>query len=49
MVAVALLHGNLKADYYEDNFARDPRIDLLREKMIVEEDKQFSLDYLDAE
>ncbi|RDI48829.1 bifunctional 2-methylcitrate dehydratase/aconitate hydratase [Aquicella lusitana] len=49
MVAVALLHGDLKADYYENTFAKDPRIDQLREKMIVEEDKQFSRDYLDPE
>ena len=49
MVAVALLHGDLKADYYEDEFADDPRIDKLREKMHVEEDKQFSKDYLDPD
>lgn len=49
MVAVALLHGDLKADYYENEFAEDPRIDQLREKMIVEEDKQFTKDYLDPE
>ncbi len=49
MVAVALLHGDLKADYYENEFANDPRIDKLREKMHVEEDKQYSHDYLDPE
>lgn len=49
MVAVALLHGNLTADYYEDSFAQDPRIDQLREKMHIIEDKQFSKDYLDAD
>ncbi|MBV9576802.1 MAG: bifunctional 2-methylcitrate dehydratase/aconitate hydratase [Gammaproteobacteria bacterium] len=49
MVAVALLKGDLKADYYEDSFAQDPQIDQLREKMIVEEDKQFSKDYLAPE
>lgn len=47
MVAVALLKGDLKADYYENEFARQPIIDQLRDKMIVEEDKQFSRDYLD--
>lgn len=47
MVAVPLLYGDLKADYYEDEFAKDPRIDKLREKMVVEEDKQYSQDYLD--
>lgn len=49
MVAVALLHGDLKADYYENEFANDPRIDLLRSKMHVEEDVNFSRDYLDPE
>jgi len=45
MVAIALLHGDLHAEHYEDNVARDPRIDFLRKKMIVSENKQFSLDY----
>lgn len=49
MVAVPLLYGDLNADHYEDAFAQDPRIDKLREKMIVEEDMQFSKDYLDPE
>lgn len=49
MVAVALLHGDLKADFYENKFATDPRIDKLREKMVVEENKQFSKDYLDPD
>jgi 2-methylcitrate dehydratase len=45
MVAVALLHGDLKAEFYEDNYATDPRIDVLRSKMQVIENKQFSKDY----
>lgn len=49
MVAVPLLHGDLKAEHYEDSFADDPRIDQLRDKMHVTEDKQFSIDYLDPE
>lgn len=49
MVAVALLHGDLKADYYENEFANDPAIDQLRNKMIVEENKTFTVDYLDPE
>lgn len=50
MVAVALLMGDLKADYYENEFAdHHPQIDKLREKMVVEEDKQYSKDYLDAD
>lgn len=45
MVAIGLLHGDLRAEHYEDAVAMDPRIDILREKMVVSEDKQFSLDY----
>jgi 2-methylcitrate dehydratase len=47
MVAIGLLCGNLTAEHYEDQAANDPRIAALREKMIVEEDPQFSQDYLD--
>ncbi|KTD20101.1 2-methylcitrate dehydratase [Legionella lansingensis] len=49
MVAVALLHGDLRAEHYEDEAAADPRIDQLRAKMQVTENKQFSVDYLDPE
>ncbi|HSW69409.1 MAG TPA: bifunctional 2-methylcitrate dehydratase/aconitate hydratase [Gammaproteobacteria bacterium] len=49
MAAAALLFGNLKAEYYDDVFANDPRIDNLREKMQVIEEPQFSKDYLDPE
>lgn len=49
MVAAGLLFGNLKAEYYDDAFAKDPRIDQLRDKMEVIEDPQFSQDYLDPE
>jgi 2-methylcitrate dehydratase len=49
MVAVALLYGNLKADYYENEFAKDTRIDYLRSKMTVMEDIQFSKDYLNPD
>ncbi len=47
MVAAALLFGDLKADYYEDEFAEDPRLNLLRDKMTVVEEPQFTQDYLD--
>lgn len=47
MVAIALLHGHLDATHYEDHAAADPRIDSLREKMIVIEHKPYSVDYLD--
>lgn len=49
MVAIALLHGDLRAEHYEDTSAADPRIDQLREKMHVTENQQFSRDYLDPE
>jgi len=49
MVAIGLLFGNLKADHYENEFAKDPRIDFLRQKMETREDAQFTKDYLDPE
>lgn len=49
MVAIGLLHGDLTADHYEDEAAKDPRIDVLRSKMHVSEDVQFSRDYHDKE
>jgi 2-methylcitrate dehydratase len=45
MVAIGLLFGGLTADHYEDDVAKDPRIDALRAKMIVQEDKRYSDDY----
>ncbi|OGT53980.1 MAG: 2-methylcitrate dehydratase [Gammaproteobacteria bacterium RIFCSPHIGHO2_12_FULL_42_10] len=47
MIAIALLKGDLKASDYEDSNAEDPRINKLRKKMRVIEEKQFSKDYLD--
>ncbi len=49
MVAVPLIFGRLTADDYEHRVAVDPRIDDLRRKMQVLENKQFSLDYLNPE
>ncbi|NDI34088.1 bifunctional 2-methylcitrate dehydratase/aconitate hydratase [Chengkuizengella sediminis] len=49
MTAIGLIYGDLIAEHYEEEFAVDPRIDLLREKMIVEENEQYSVDYLDAD
>lgn len=49
MVAVALLHGDLQAEHYEDDVAADPRIDELRACMQVTENGQFSRDYHDPE
>jgi 2-methylcitrate dehydratase len=47
MVAVPLIFGRLTASDYEDEVASDPRIDALRGKMEVAENKQFTIDYLD--
>lgn len=47
MVAIALLHGTLTADHYEDRAALDPQIDELRRKMVTIEDTSYSQDYLD--
>lgn len=49
MVAIGLLFGELTADHYEDTVAHDPRIDALRAKMHVKENKDYSRDYLDAD
>ena len=49
IVAIALLKGNLVAEDYEDSVAKDPRIDALREKMIINEDKRYSKEYLEAD
>ena len=49
MVAVPLIFGRLTADDYEDEIARDPRIDVLRAKMVVTENQAFSRDYLDPD
>src|SRR4029450_9696527 len=49
MTAVGLIFGELTADHYEDAVARDPRIDVLRDKMVCMEDPQYSRDYLDPE
>lgn len=49
MIAIPLIFGSLEAKHYEDDIAKDPRIDELRNKMRVNENKQFSQDYLDPE
>ena len=49
MVAIGLLKGNLIAEDYEDDVASDPRIDALREKMVINEDKRYSEEYHQAD
>lgn len=49
MVAVPLIFGRLTASDYEDDIAKDPRIDALRDRIICQEDPQFTKDYFDPE
>ena len=49
MIAIGLIHGDLIAEHYEDNVASDPRIDELREKMTIKEDKRYTDEYLEAD
>lgn len=49
MIAIGLIHGKLEADHYEEKGAAHPQIDKLREKMVVKENPQYSVDYMDPE
>jgi 2-methylcitrate dehydratase len=49
MVAVPLIFGALTAESYNDDVAADPRIDVLRGKMEVSENKKFTVEYFDPE
>jgi 2-methylcitrate dehydratase len=49
MTAIGLLFGNLKADHYEDATAKDPRVDALRMKMVVQEDPRYTREYLEPD
>ena len=50
MTAVGLLFGDLKADHYEDKFHEEnPKIDWLRDRMYIEEDKRFTSEYLEPD
>jgi 2-methylcitrate dehydratase len=49
MVAVPLIFGRLTAADYEDDVASDPRIDALRDKMVVTENEQYTQDYFDPD
>lgn len=49
MTAIALIFGRLTANDYEDDIASDPRIDALRAKMQVRENKAFTRDYYAAD
>jgi 2-methylcitrate dehydratase len=47
MVAIPLIFGRLTAADYEDGVAADPRVDALRDKMDVRENRRFTKDYFD--
>ncbi|MFD1415259.1 bifunctional 2-methylcitrate dehydratase/aconitate hydratase [Oceanobacillus jeddahense] len=49
ITAIGLLKGNIVAEDYEDDVAKNPRIDELRDKMTVTENKRYTEDYLDPE
>jgi 2-methylcitrate dehydratase len=49
MIAIPLLFGRLTAADYEDEVAKDPRIDALRAKVTCEEVPAFTADYHDPE
>ncbi|NBO92645.1 MAG: bifunctional 2-methylcitrate dehydratase/aconitate hydratase [Planctomycetia bacterium] len=49
IVAIPLLFGRLTADDYEDAVAKDPRIDVLRDKMTVKEDVRYTAEYLELD
>ena len=45
VTAIALVFGRLTAADYEDAVARDPRVDALRDRMVVRENVQFTEEY----
>jgi 2-methylcitrate dehydratase len=45
MVAIPLIFGRLSAADYEDGVANDPRVDALRNRMIVRENTAFTAEY----
>jgi 2-methylcitrate dehydratase PrpD len=47
MTAIGLIFGGLTADHYEDATAKDPRVDALRAKMVVQEDARYTREYLE--
>ena len=49
LVAVGLIHGKFGPRDLEDDFAADPRIDRLRDKMVVTEDPRYSKDFYDPD
>lgn len=49
ITAIALMKGHITAEDYEDEVAKDPLIDQLRAKMIVQENPDYTKDYLNPD
>jgi 2-methylcitrate dehydratase len=49
MTAIGLIFGELTADHYEDAIAKDPRVDALRAKMVVQEEPRYTREYLEPD
>ncbi len=49
MIAAPMIFGELTAASYNDDVAADPRIDALRDKMVVKENTTFTKEYFDPE
>lgn len=49
MAAIGLIFGELNANHYSDEVSSDPRIDALRDKMVVRENESFTKDYYDLD
>jgi 2-methylcitrate dehydratase len=49
IAAIGLIHGRLIATDYEDAVAADPRIDALRDKMVVVEEPRYTREFLEAD
>ena len=47
VIAIGMIFGRLHAEDFEDAVAADPRIDPLRAKTVVVEDKRYSRDFYD--
>ena len=49
VAAIGLIFGRLRGDDYEDSVAADPRIDRLRAKMVLAEDKNYTRGFFHPE
>ncbi|GGJ99349.1 2-methylcitrate dehydratase [Lentibacillus kapialis] len=49
ITVVGLIYGEITAEHYEDEIAKNPLIDELRQKTVVLEDEKYSREYLEAD